>query len=413
MSVHDQAGRDDVRPTCLLITQAVPAYSGHGASMRVGLSLEALASRFRVTLLVLSDNPLVDPEATPDAMKSQCSKVLAFRIAPGGETNLRFLDPQLLRWNLDSLSEAVSYLHGQHFDHVHIFRLRLMTIWRVLRKHGIASDHTVLDLDDIESRTLKREIQVKGLDLGRLGLLRSCLEVAKLMLAERKAMAETDAVLVCSDGDRELIARLAGQQRVAVLPNGARLPQHSLPTRKADGSVHLLFVGSMFYAPNQHAARYLVEEILPAIRAHVAVSVSLDIVGRRPPEWIKNYSSIPGVAIHADVQSLVPHYESADIVVVPITFGGGTRIKIIEAFGYGRPVVTTRIGAEGLSVQDRRQLLFAETPAEFALVVGQLFNDSAMYAGIVAQARKLAEEEYSPQSFTKRLLQIHSTTDHQ
>jgi len=97
----------------------------------------------------------------------------------------------------------------------------------------------------------------------------------------------------------------------------------------------------------------------------------------------------------ADVASLAPYYAAARMAVVPIRAGGGSRIKILEAFAHGRPVIATRLGAEGLGVVDEQHLLIADTAEDFAASARRLLADTALAERLVYQARALVEQRYA------------------
>jgi glycosyltransferase involved in cell wall biosynthesis len=105
-------------------------------------------------------------------------------------------------------------------------------------------------------------------------------------------------------------------------------------------------------------------------------------------------AAIPGVQVWPDVADVAPLYRNAKIAVAPIRAGGGSRVKILEAFAHGVPVVSTGIGAAGLAVGDDEHLLIADSAADFALAVRRLWGDQALRTRLAAQARGLLEASY-------------------
>ncbi|MEM9594982.1 MAG: glycosyltransferase [Acidobacteriota bacterium] len=136
-------------------------------------------------------------------------------------------------------------------------------------------------------------------------------------------------------------------------------------TSKATSDLHLLFVGTLSYLPNRAAAKELAEEILPLLRRG-SLEVRLRLIGRRPPPDIALLARLQGVELVTDALDLEPHYAWAHQVVLPLRAGGGTRIKILEAFAAGVPVVATAMAADGLRVQDGEELLIAESAEALA-----------------------------------------------
>lgn len=158
-------------------------------------------------------------------------------------------------------------------------------------------------------------------------------------------------------------------------------------------SIDLLMVGNLAYYPNTDAAIFFCREVLPRL-APTAHRLRVAILGSAPPPEVLALGQHPGVAVLADVPDVKPYYAAARLAVAPIRAGGGSRIKILEAFAHGRPVVSTRIGAEGLSVVDGRHLLIADTADEFAAATARLLADRALAGRLVQEARLLIDRRY-------------------
>jgi glycosyltransferase involved in cell wall biosynthesis len=176
-----------------------------------------------------------------------------------------------------------------------------------------------------------------------------------------------DLCLAVSDLDRAVMAA-GGARRVELCPNGVD-PVERLPLRhrRRGDTLRLLFVGSGNYAPYERGIAWLVREVLPRLRA-AGADVSFDVVGAPPAAPLP----AEGVRYLGRVAEVEPHYADADVVVVPVFEGSGTRLKVIEAAAYGRPVVSTRLGAEGLGLQAGRHYLAADDSESFADAVFEL-----------------------------------------
>jgi len=139
----------------------------------------------------------------------------------------------------------------------------------------------------------------------------------------------------------------------------------------------LLFVGSFTYQPNIEAAEFLIEQIWPHI--YRAMPEARLIIAGTLPARIRGYDmGIPGVEFTGFVDDLEELYQRSRVVCAPILAGSGTRIKIIEAGGYGKAIVATRVGAEGLDMRDGVELLLRDDPGSFADACLQLLNDSVL-----------------------------------
>jgi glycosyltransferase involved in cell wall biosynthesis len=157
----------------------------------------------------------------------------------------------------------------------------------------------------------------------------------------------------------------------------------------------LLFVGFMRYGPNIDAVRFLHREIVPILRSACREPFTLSLVGMNPPAWMRDLGREPGIEVTGRVDSVEPYYRRAAIAVCPIRYGGGTRIKILEAMSFGRPVVATTVGAEGIDAEPGRDILIADTPRAFAEACLGLLRDPALRESIGASGRALVERSYA------------------
>jgi glycosyltransferase involved in cell wall biosynthesis len=246
---------------------------------------------------------------------------------------------------------------------------------------------TIVDLDDLESVKIAREAVTGGAGYGRFALQ---LEARRLAHTERQAVHQFAAVAVCSPEDTQHFGSLAS--KVWTLPNGV---DDTLIDRAEEGRLpnHLVFVGTMNYWPNEQAMLYFHDEILPRIRTRIP-DVVLSIVGLKPPASIRNLHDGRRVFVHADVPEVAPYVQRATLSIVPLRVGGGTRLKILESLALGTPVVSTKVGAEGLDLEQGRHLLLADEPGLFADEVVRLLTDPALRQRMADEGRERVRELY-------------------
>ena len=202
-----------------------------------------------------------------------------------------------------------------------------------------------LDVDDIESDTQRA--------LGHTE------EANRFERLERWYLPRVDRVLACSAADARTLTARHGLAQVSVVPNAVRPAD---PAPAADGAYELLLVGTLGYAPNAEAARWLAERILPLLG-----NVRLAIVGRNPPPEVLAFGTDPRITVAADVADVGPWYAAARVATVPVLRGGGTRIKLLEALAHARPVVATTVGAAGLPWEPPGDAVsIADAPVSFA-----------------------------------------------
>jgi glycosyltransferase involved in cell wall biosynthesis len=199
---------------------------------------------------------------------------------------------------------------------------------------------------------------------------------------------EVERVVVCSEIDRERL----GLPNAFVIPNGYALNQVKQNRLQSYCPDRVLMQGSFTYAPNIDGARWLVENVWPLIKAQIP-SCELRIAGRAGEE-VKRLGQTDGVTVTGFVEDMITEVSRAAVVAVPIRYGSGTRIKILEALAHGVPVVSTSLGAEGLGTVNGKHLLVADTPEEFAKSCMLLLRDHRLRSKLIGHGQRLVRESF-------------------
>jgi len=266
-------------------------------------------------------------------------------------------------------------------DLVHVARLHMVPQVERLLAHRSDRPRFVLDLADIETSWFARRLRFTSL-VQWPSLVLGLYELVRLWRYQAAAARWFDRVLVCSDRERDRLR----SGNVIVVPHGTKVPSE-LPRSETDGRT-LLFCGWLSYPPNADALEFFVARVLPLIRKEVP-DVRLLIVGHAPTPRIRALPDGEGIQVAADVPSVAEYYRKATVAVVPLRFGSGTRMKILEAWALGVPVVSTSLGCEGLDVSDGEQLALADTPGQFARACVALLRAPALRRRLVQRGREL------------------------
>jgi glycosyltransferase involved in cell wall biosynthesis len=170
-------------------------------------------------------------------------------------------------------------------------------------------------------------------------------------------------------------------------------PAMTQPQAGPNGSANLLFMGGMHWPPNADGVRWFADEVLPAILARQPQGRLL-VVGRQPPEEVRGGPARAFIEAPGYVVDPQPYWSRSQVFVVPLRAGGGMRVKILDAWARGVPVVATTIGAEGLQYQPGRDILIADTPADFATAVLAVLTDRTLAMRLAAAGRNAVEQHY-------------------
>jgi glycosyltransferase involved in cell wall biosynthesis len=211
-------------------------------------------------------------------------------------------------------------------------------------------------------------------------------ERLKAARAERDAAAAADAVITMSEQDAAML------RGAAVIPNGvdvALFRPTPLPRQP-----RLLATGTLSFLPNIEGLRWFCDNVLPRVQARVP-GTTLDIVGRNPVDQVRALTERAGIALHADVPSVVPFVERTRVSIVPVRIGSGTRLKALEAMAAGRPLVGNTVGLAGLGIVDGVHARVTDDAATMADAVVELLTDDGAAQRQVAAARALVEARFS------------------
>jgi polysaccharide biosynthesis protein PslH len=214
-------------------------------------------------------------------------------------------------------------------------------------------------------------------------------------------------VLCVSEPDAAALRALVPAREPTVVPNGLDVDDFArIGDQATDGAARLVFTGTMDFRPNADAVEWFARDVLPRIRS-VRPDAELVAVGQRPGPRLWRRHGRDGITITGAVDDVRPFLARASVVVAPLRFGSGTRVKLLEAMACARPIVATTLAAEGLAVRDGRELLLADGPEPFARAVLALLADPARARRLGRAGHALVRARHDWTAIAPRLLAVY------
>jgi glycosyltransferase involved in cell wall biosynthesis len=245
----------------------------------------------------------------------------------------------------------------------------------------------VLFQHNVESSLWQRMATTESHPLRKLAY---ALESARMSRYERRTLARFHHIIAVSEHDRQQMLEMCPACEITVVPTGVDIQQFPVGPPSSATPPRIVFTGSMDWEPNVDAVEYFCGQIWPRILAEFPDAI-FQIVGRNPFAKVQRLAS-PSVQVTGTVPSVTDYLRDATVVVVPLRIGGGTRLKIYEAMAMGKALVSTSIGAEGLSFENGRDLLLADDASSFGDAILLLLRDAQVRRKFEQAAVQLAAQ---------------------
>ncbi len=381
----------ETRPSALMLAPEAPFPLAGGGALRTASLLHYLSGRYDVDLIVFRQPGDEDPRAHLPANLVRRVEIIplplhrrsaAARAARNFVRLARSVPPLVDRFSGFSgqIARAVS---GRHYRLGVIEHFWCAPYYSELSQ---ACEKTVLDLHNIESVLHARCADSESMPSA---LAHRAFREASLRM-EREWLPKFSTVLAASSTDARVARTIAPEARVEVYANA--IPLVPAPPRQEEQAI--VFSGNMEYHPNRSAVRYFRREIWPLLRDRWPGLV-WRLVGKNAAAVRAIVSDDPRIEVSGEIEDAVRELARAQVAVVPLLAGSGTRLKILEAWAAATPVVSTTVGAEGLGARDGEHLLLADEPAAFAETVSRLLACKQMRDTLGAAGRLLMEKEFT------------------
>jgi polysaccharide biosynthesis protein PslH len=394
-------------PRLLFLSQTLPYPPHGGVQLRTFNVLRLLARHFDITTLCFGRR---STHPSPQSLETG-----ARSLADLGDTEAFFIPQEhsVGRLAVDHIRSVITrqpytvYTYdsrdfrralinrlGRHrFDIVHLDSLDLAGYLPHLKRFPVVCAH-----HNMESQLLRRRSENEQSLLRRHYL---AFQSTLLENQEKELLPSMDLNIVVSDSDRRNFQRVAPNARLQVVPNGVDTTFFSPGKATNQG---IAFVGGYGWYPNRDALHFFADQILPLLR-RTTPGFTVHWIGRAPHSIQQAYRSEHDINVTGYVDDIRPLVQAAKCYVVPIRVGGGTRLKILDAWSMGKAVVSTSIGCEGLDARDGENILIRDTPEGFAEAVMAIMNDDDLRHRLEVEARRTAEQLYDWEVIEKCMVQ--------
>ena len=235
------------------------------------------------------------------------------------------------------------------------------------------------------------------------------LEGARVRRYERRMAGEFDLHITCSELDSARLRDVAPSAYAVAVPNGVDT-EYFQPTQSDSPTRSIIFVGSLNWYPNIDAVHFLLREVWPAAKARHP-DLRLDIVGSAPPSSVLNLAAdLKDVRVHGFVDDVRPLMNAATLYVCPIRDGGGTKLKLLDAFAMEKCVLAHPVACEGIDISPGVNVQIADSAEAFVGAIDHLLSDAAKRFEMGRAARTLVVEKYAFSQIGRQLCDLFEST---
>jgi glycosyltransferase involved in cell wall biosynthesis len=361
----------------LFLSQVLPYPLDAGPKMRSYFVLRQLVQSHQVTLVTFVRE--TDRPEYIDHLNSFCHAIYTVPIKRTQFSNVKFLLQSLftqqpfliVRDRIQTMTDKVSQLvNMESFDAIHVDQL-WMAQYALASKSESSQPKLILDQHNAVHLIPKR------LATGESNLIKKWFlarEAHSLAIYESNICDDFDHIVWVTEEDRQAVAALSKsnsnhRETSTVIPICAD-PGQVDPVSGNSNKQRITFLGGLHWPPNAQGITWFANHVFSQVRAEMPETI-LTIIGKNPPPGLDG----PGVEVTGYVTDLNPYLSETAVFIVPLHAGGGMRVKILDAWSWGLPVVSTRIGAEGIMVQNEEDILLADTAQDFAQAVLRILKN--------------------------------------
>ncbi len=385
-------GRSDCKLNILILSPTFPLPLNMGSKIRIYHFIKQLSRSNKITLasLVHSNEEIHER----DNMKQYCSDLYLVQACmprkfAAFKALLSSKPYRVIKFKNNKFRQHVSHLlKSKYFDIIWVNYLNMMDY---LDPSLIRNSLIILDQQNADELIWRRFIEE-----GNWGIRTFARQnLWKLRKFQTAMMSHVDVLISVSEKEANFMKeRVAVSCLIWTVPNGVDI-EYFLPKSRPSNKLNnrIMFCGSMDVTMNIDAVLRFAQAIFPLVKEKLP-DVEFCVVGRNPDSKILNLSNINGIEVTGSVEDIRPYYERARLVVAPFRYGGGTKLKILEAMAMRVPLVSTEVGCQGIEVIPGKHLLVENGNEQFAELVVKLLKDNRLQETLSSAGRILVEKKY-------------------
>ncbi len=405
----------------LWLSHLVPYPPKAGVLLRAHYLVKELAKHHEVDLLAFNQKALIEPffddyksgtEIAKSKMQEICGRVELFDCPVDRSKNAKIAcalkslfssTPYNVNWLKDEAfaKKVLEWCATERYDLIHCDTISLAPYVKDLSNIKLSLDH-----HNVESHMLFRRSQHEKSWLKKFYFYQ---EAIKLKKYETAVCPTFDINLTCSDLDTARFQDFIPDAEFVEIPNGVDT-QLFTPSNKEPEPCTLIFIGTLDWYPNTRAVRYIAKELWSPLQAAIP-NIKINIIGAGAPRDLVDFANTtPNFNVLGFVDDLNPYLEQATAYVCPIDDGGGTKLKLLDAFSAGKAVVAHTIACEGLKVTNGENVILCNQPDAYVKAIKEIVVQPEVRKRLESNARQHAEQHFSFASIGKRLSDVFEKT---
>ncbi|MDR3543890.1 MAG: glycosyltransferase family 4 protein [Desulfosporosinus sp.] len=394
----------------LFVANLVPYPLDGGGKIKTFTTIQALSKKNTVDLVCFYEKENV--EEAKKALKQYCCNIVLLPIKVTTSENYKYILKKAIKSLFSSYSLSVYKYHNDEMKSEIQKLVREneygLVYFNILQVYSYKKDIVtlkpnmkfLLDTQNCETQIFRRYEKESSNLLKKIYLK---LECHKLKKFEAWAIHDTDSVIVLSNADKKQLEELDGLALdCVIIPIGVNEPSNKKKIKDKSNVTNILFLGTLTWVPNNKGMIWFLKNVMPLLQEKKE-NIHLYIVGKNPSSQLLSIAEqYRNVTITGYVESVDHWYDKCDFMIVPLFIGSGQRVKIIEAFSRGMPVLSTSIGAEGLNYTDGVDIMIADTAEAFSEKITTI-SEPDICNTLSMNSRKLYNKYYSVEAVSRQI----------